>query len=70
MKYTFTNIAKHWKISKPKLQRILNENNLTPIDEKSVEIHSMVYFQRFTVKAKYYDPEVIEDLMKEFPKRT
>jgi len=70
MKYTVTNIIKRWKISKAKLQVLLDDNNVAPIYEKPVEINSMVYFQRFTVTARYYDSAVIEDLMKVFPKRT
>ena len=70
MKYTVTNISKRWRISKAKLQVLLDDNNVAPIEEKPVEINSMIYLQRFTVSAKYYDSAVVEDLMKVFPKRT
>ena len=70
MEYTVTNIIKRWKISKAKLQVLLDDNNVAPIDEKPVEINSMTYLQRFTVTARYYDSAVVEDLMKEYPLRT
>jgi len=68
--YTITTIYKKWKLSRPKILVLLEENNVTPVHEAFVEVSSMVYLKRYSVQAKYYDSEVIEILFKNIEVRS
>ncbi|MCX2474068.1 hypothetical protein OQZ33_06980 [Pedobacter sp. MC2016-05] len=68
--YTITTIYKKWRLSKSKIIALLAENNVTPVHEAYVELSSVVYLKRYSLQAKYYDAEVVEDLFKNIELRS
>ena len=67
--YTLTSIYKKWNLSKAKIEALLKAHNVTPVKENEMLLTSMVYLQRYSVIAKYYDDEIIEDIFKDIPIR-